>query len=136
MPATERNRQENTSLRHETDEAARNAGITYHLVPEPVWETFRQRDTYVPEAYDADGFIHCTNGLDRLLEVGNMFYQNDQRSYLALALRVDRIALEVHYDDAEGAFPHIYGPLNSDAVVGQFKVMRGKDGSFTAYDAT
>jgi uncharacterized protein (DUF952 family) len=36
--------------------------ITYHLVATDVWESQRGEDIYVPEAFDQDGFVHCTDG--------------------------------------------------------------------------
>lgn len=109
---------------------SRNAGVTYHLVPESVWTRQRSGTEYLPDAFDNDGFIHCTNGLDQLVAVGNMFYLNDRRPFLVLALDVSRLTSEVRYDDPDQLFPHIYGPLNTDAVIDQATVERSPDGAF------
>lgn len=121
-------------MRFRSAQDCRIAGVTYHLVPEPVWDERGGDVTYLPEAYDADGFIHCTNGLDPLLTVGNMFYTDDRRPYSVLVLEMDRIQSDVRYDDPDEMYPHIYGPLNTDAVVGSFKVIRDTDGSFTGFE--
>lgn len=110
--------------------ASRTAGVTYHLVPADVWEAQRIGQLYRPEAFSADGFIHCTNGLDQLVIVANMFYTGDLRSFLVLALDVCRITSEVRYDDPDELFPHIYGPLNMDAVIDQTTIKRSADGTF------
>ena len=47
-------------------EESREAAITYHLVPVAVWEGRQDKDSYTPEAFDTDGFIHCTNGTDEV----------------------------------------------------------------------
>lgn len=112
---------------------AKQAGVTYHLAPSEVWDAQKSRALYLPEAYDADGFIHCTDGLDRLLEVANMFYMADSRSYTALVLQVNDITSPVRYDDAEKLFPHIYGPLNTNAVRGELTVDRAGDGTFVRF---
>ncbi len=109
---------------------SREAGITYHLVPVPVWEANEGEATYVPEAYDADGFIHCTNGIDEIVVVGNLFYQGDPRPFQVLALDMNQIAPEARYDAPGEVYPHIYGPLNTDSVVAIFPVMRDADGVF------
>lgn len=111
---------------------SRERGITYHLVPQGVWDAQRNGSEYLPEAYPTDGFIHCTNGLDQLLKVANMFYTADSREFVVLALDVARIASNVRYDDADKLFPHVYGPLNTDAVVAQASIERSADGSFVS----
>lgn len=113
---------------------SRNAGITYHLVPEPVWERSRQAATYVPEAYDQDGFIHCTNGTDQLVDVANLFYANDPRPFRVLVLNIGSIESEVRYDDPDQVFPHIYGPLNTSAVRGELAVRRDHSGAFLSIE--
>ena len=117
---------------HRTAAEARAAGITYHLVPAAVWAERNSAAEYLPEAYDQDGFIHCTNGLDELVTVANMFYTGDPRPFLTLVLDAGKIASDVRYDDPNETYPHIYGPLNTDAVIGELAVMRGEDGAFLA----
>lgn len=120
-------------MEYRTAEESRSAGVTYHLVPVPAWTERGSSGTCVPEAYDADGFIHCTNGLEPLLAVANLFYTGDARQYRALVLDVSRIRAEVRYDDEHEVYPHIYGPLNTDAVIGELRVERGVDGAFTGF---
>ena len=40
--------------------------------------------SYTPERFAEEGFIHCTNGDERLIEVGNRYYTGDARPFLAL----------------------------------------------------
>ncbi|MDQ3655985.1 MAG: DUF952 domain-containing protein [Chloroflexota bacterium] len=119
---------------HRDSATARDAGITYHLVPSSVWESSKSAEWYKPEAYDADGFIHCTNGIDQLVDVANMFYVPDTRDFRVLILDVGRIASDVRYDDEGQLFPHVYGPLNTSAVVGELAVTRSEDGSFLSIE--
>lgn len=119
---------------HRESAASRNAGITYHLVPAPVWEAGKSGEWYTPEAYEADGFIHCTNGLDQLVTVANMFYVSDAREFRTLVLDTARIESELRYDDEAELFPHIYGPLNTSAVIGELTVERAEDGSFLSIE--
>jgi uncharacterized protein (DUF952 family) len=109
---------------------SRDAKVTYHLVPHAYWQSTAEQETYTPEAFATDGFIHCTNGTDELLQVANRYYTGDPREFLALALDVTRIAADVRYDDDSTIYPHIYGPLNTDAVIGSMPVHRSPDGSF------
>lgn len=116
---------------HRTAAESREAGITYHLVPAAVWEAV-DGEWYTPEAYDADGFIHCTNGTDEIIKVGNMFYTSDPRDFVLLELKVADIASEWRYDVEGEVYPHIYGPLNTSAVVGKLAIVRGEDGVFVS----
>lgn len=112
---------------------ARQAGVTYHLVPTTVWEDQKSRPNYTPEAYAADGFIHCTNGLDQLLKIANMFYVLDPRPFTTLVLAVSDISSPVRYDDPDSMFPHIYGPLNTSAVRNTLGVDRANNGTFIGF---
>ncbi len=119
---------------HRNSATARDAGITYHLVPSSVWDTGKSSEWYKPEAYDVDGFIHCTNGIDQLVDIANMFYVTDAREFRVLILDAGRITSDVRYDDDGQIFPHIYGPLNTSAVIGELAVTRAQDGSFLSID--
>ena len=113
-------------------DAARNAGITYHLIPTAIWESVQGATSYTPEAYEADGFIHCTNGIDQMVQVANWFYTADTRPFKVLVLDVKAVNADVRYDDDQQTFPHIYGPLNLDSVVGVLEVERRPEGTFVS----
>jgi uncharacterized protein (DUF952 family) len=104
--------------------------VTYHLVPEPVWLAGTGAGDYRPERFDDEGFIHCTDDPNRLMVAGNTYYRDDPRPYLALTLAVERIEAAVRYDDPNRHYPHIYGPLNRDAVIAVRRVVREPDGTF------
>jgi uncharacterized protein (DUF952 family) len=119
-----------TSEMHFDAESSRKAGIAYHLVPQPVWDSLKDKNLYEPEAYSQDGFIHLTLGLDPLLKVANMFYTSDDRNFTVLVLDMNRIQAPVRFEDPEEIYPHIYGLLNTDAVIGQLAVIRDENGKF------
>jgi uncharacterized protein (DUF952 family) len=98
-----------------------------------VWEHQKELVTYVPEAYRTDGFIHCTDGDENMLKVANLFYQDDPRDFVVLTLAVGSIESEVKYEDPDQIYPHIYGPLNTDAVIGVRRVIRTSEGQFEGF---
>jgi uncharacterized protein (DUF952 family) len=108
----------------------RSANITYHLVPVDYWQEHGVAENYVPAGFAEEGFIHCTNGLDELVKVANLFYAADPRDFQVMVLDVPRLTSEVRYDDPDEVYPHIYGPLNTAAVIGSLPVQRGEDGTF------
>jgi uncharacterized protein (DUF952 family) len=109
--------------------------ITFHLVPRDVWEARSSGNQYLPDAFDSDGFIHCTDGEDEVIAVGNRYYTGDPRAYVVLSIARDRLAAPVRYEDPAHVFPHIYGPLNLDAVVAVRSVRRDDQGRFVEIGA-
>lgn len=117
------------------DQPTNDPPVTYHLVPREVWLAAATSAHYLPEAYAADGFIHCTDGVAEMIAVGNRYYQGDPRPYVVLAISRARLTAPVRYEDPRRIFPHIYGPLNTDAVANVLPVRRDTDGKFVAIDA-
>lgn len=111
-------------------DAASGERFTFHLTPEAVWQAQAGGGYYRPEAFAADGFIHCTDGAENLLKIANAFYRDDSRAQVVLVIDVGRITAEVRYEDPERIFPHIYGALNTDAVVALRQTARGPDGAY------
>lgn len=120
-------------MRYQSPEESRSAGIAYHLAPVEVWDRQKLTGSYIPEAFDQDGFIHATNGLDRLQWVANEFYTTDTRPHTVLVLDVAKLSSPMRYDDEQEHFLHIYGPLNVDAVIGELSVERGEAGEFVSF---
>lgn len=110
--------------------ATRPGGRTYHLTPDEVWTAQEDTDAYRPEAYEADGFIHCTDGDVNLLAVANAWYQADARSHVVLVIDPSLVSAPIRYEDPDRIYPHIYGPLNRDAVIEVRRAVRLADGSF------
>ena len=106
--------------------------MTLHLVSEPVWSAQQLLTEYRPERFAAEGFIHCTDGEKLVIEVGNRYYRDDPRPYLVLDVDLDRVTAPAMYEDAERQYPHVYGPIERDAVVRVRRVDRANDGTFIA----
>jgi uncharacterized protein (DUF952 family) len=104
--------------------------ITFHLVAGEYYRDSRSDEPYTPEAYASDGFIHCTDGAENVAAVANRYYTADRRMYIALLIEKALVVPEIRYEDADAIYPHIYGPLNRDAIVGVVPVLRNADGTF------
>lgn len=131
-----------------------------HLVAEAAWRQLAPGQPWAPESLRREGFIHCTAGDERLLEVANHLYRNQPGDFLVLDIDETKVTAEVKWEtatppasgagappeaaaefglpDAAGAgpaqpsvtFPHIYGPLNRDAIVRVRRAVRNADGVF------
>jgi len=77
-----------------------------------------------------EGFIHASRR-DQVLDVANAFYA-DAGPLVLLGIDPARLSSPVRDDEvAPGVlFPHIYGPIELDAVVSAAPLDRGVDGSF------
>jgi len=62
-----------------------------------------------------------------LLQVANTYYWDVPGEFLLLVIVESQVSAEVKY---EGGFPHIYGPLNRDAIVEAHTMPRQADRYF------
>ncbi|MBN1977573.1 MAG: DUF952 domain-containing protein [Anaerolineae bacterium] len=117
-------------------------GTIYHLVTESAFRAQAKGDEYIPVRFDQDGFIHCTGEANTLLVVANDYFSSVEEPVLVLAIETTRLTAEVRFEPpapvaGSGAshleeaqlFPHIYGPLNLDAVT-EIGVLRKNDGAY------
>lgn len=153
-----------------------------HLVAKAEWEAKPADQPYTPDAFAKDGFLHCTQGDDLLVQVANRFYKNVPGDFLVLGIDEHKVKAEVKWEAADGGvsnaeptapvsptgieappearaefgdaagspvpalpstsagstpagplFPHIYGPLNRDAIVDIRRALRAADGTFTGF---
>ncbi len=108
--------------------------LTYHLVPREEFE--RAGATYLPAAYEEDGFIHTTRTPALIPEVANRYYRDDPRPYLLLTIDLDRVGVPWRYDAAGDDYPHLYGPLDRAAIIALCPMSRAADGTFLPLPAT
>jgi uncharacterized protein (DUF952 family) len=99
-------------------------------VPEEIWLAHHGLESYHPERFADEGFVHCTDGEELLIEVGNRYYLSDPRSYLVLDVDLDALAAQAIYEDDAQRYPHVYGPLERHAIRRVRRVERAPDGSF------
>ena len=57
-------------------------------------------------------------------------YRADSRPFLVLVIDLARVRAPVRYEDPRRVYPHIYGPLNRDAIITVLDVPRAPDGTF------
>lgn len=93
--------------------------MLYHLVSPKEWDRV-ENSSYTPESLKTEGFIH--------LSTKEQYPQTYQRYYQGLEMLVleideDKLSHEVKYEtNPHGEFPHLYGPLNTDAVIKVLKI--------------
>ena len=90
----------------------------YHVTTSKACEAAQANQSYMPQDFEKDGFIHCS--IERQIEgVLERFYQG-QTGLVKLKIEKAKVQRPVLFELAEDLnelFPHIYGPLNLDSVV-------------------
>lgn len=107
------------------------AVILYHVIASVDWEQALATNFYAPPSVELEGFIHCSGSPEVALEVGNRYYRDFAGDFVVLLLDQSKIAAPVQWDPVRDTFfPHIYGPLNLDAVVRVVPFPRDAYGEF------
>ncbi|MET3288845.1 UNVERIFIED_CONTAM: uncharacterized protein (DUF952 family) [Brevibacillus sp. OAP136] len=98
----------------------------YCLVPETYWAGYADKGEYVSRTYEAEGFIHATKGDELLVKVANRVYPEFAEGLLVLEIDESKIKAKLLYEEASDGlmYPHIYGPLNTDAIVAVRRMTR------------
>lgn len=102
-----------------------------HITHRSDWETAQAAGEYRADSLAAEGFIHCST-VEQVLGPANEFYRGKDDLVL-LVIDPARLAAELVYEDSYHigtAFPHIYGPLNLDAVTSVVPFPPLADGTF------
>jgi uncharacterized protein (DUF952 family) len=90
----------------------------YHIVLPEIWAHFKDKDFYEAESLQTEGFIHCSFA-QQLEAVLQRYYKNAGK---VLILTIDAEKLESKLVNEASTndeiYPHIYGKINTDAIVG------------------
>jgi uncharacterized protein (DUF952 family) len=103
-----------------------------HITSAASWAAAKLAGVYLADSLTSAGFIHCSR-VDQIIRVANNFYSG--RSDLVIlklnpSLLTSLVRWEPGADKADELFPHLYGPLNLEAVVGVYDFPPGADGKF------
>lgn len=109
--------------------------IIFHMAPADRWTTWPVHEPYVPAEFAVDGFVHCTEGEELMARVANALYRETPGDFVLLVIDVTKLTAPVRWERPAGAdlaplFPHIYGPINREAIIAVRRIQRDADGSF------
>lgn len=110
--------------------------MIYHIATRADWERALADGEYttssVGRTLAEEGFIHASHA-SQVARTANKFYREVPADLVLLVIDEERVRAEVRYEDVPGAelpFPHVYGPLNADAVLEALPFAAGADGTF------
>lgn len=106
-----------------------------HIAERGDWESAQRGGEYRPARFADDGFIHCSTP-EQVLSVANAFYSG-RGGLVMLVIDERRLQAGLRWEPPAEAptsavlFPHIYGPLNLDAVVRVLAFEPNAEGEFS-----
>ncbi|MEO6253848.1 MAG: DUF952 domain-containing protein [Ferruginibacter sp.] len=92
--------------------------MIYHVITVADWQKATLQGIYLAPSLAAEGFIH-TSKAEQVAGVLERYYQG-QTDLLLLHIDETKLTAPLKYELAPSVhemFPHIYGPLNIDAVI-------------------
>jgi uncharacterized protein (DUF952 family) len=92
--------------------------IIYHVTATPEWQAAKEKGFYEHPSLIAEGFIHCSQE-HQVAGVLERYFAG-QTDLLQLTIDTDKLTSKFVFDwspSTADTFPHVYGPINLDAVV-------------------
>ena len=114
--------------------------MIYHITSRTAWNEARERGDYRADSLDTEGFIHCSTET-QVVPVTEKYYQG-RNDLLLLVIEPSLLASELKWEPPSGGapppgvpegdlFPHIYGPINLEAVIQVFDLQVNPDGKYS-----
>lgn len=91
-----------------------------HITTEAAWRKAREDGALTTPSLEEEGFIHCSTFAQVESTADRIF--RGSGDLLALEVEVAKVGPDLKWEkatDVGDEFPHVYGPLNLDAVTGQ-----------------
>ena len=103
----------------------------FHITQRSAWLDAQRGGYYRGDTLDTEGFIHCSTR-EQVVWVANQRFR-EADGLVLLVIDTGKVEPAIRYESAEAGelFPHIYGPLNCDAVTDVMTFAPGQDGMFT-----
>lgn len=92
------------------------ADTLFHITTHAAWQAASTAGEYRAPSLEREGFIHLSTAAQWRATLARFF--RGQRELVLLAIRPAALRAPVRFEPADGDhFPHLYGPLNLDAVI-------------------
>jgi uncharacterized protein (DUF952 family) len=120
----------------------------YHLTPARYYYCQPVDQPYQTPTLAKEGFIHCTAGVEKLVEIANIYFANLQDELLALEIDPIYLTATLRFEppvapahlavsaekrntaELNTLFPHIYGPLDRRAIINCITLRRTPTGQW------
>ena len=109
------------------------SAIILHATARDAWIAAQKLGRYEADSLAGQGFIHCSQA-DQILRVANLLFKG-QKGLVLLVIDPSKLDSQLRWEPGEDLpavlFPHVYGPINLDAVVNVLDFEPGSDGMFS-----
>jgi uncharacterized protein (DUF952 family) len=105
--------------------------LLFHITTKDDWKQYNNSGSYEPESLDSNGFIHFSTG-EQVETAANTFF-GDKDEILLLVIDATTLHEDIKYEKDEDTgekFPHLYSPLNTNAIIDKITIKAEKDGTF------
>ena len=101
-----------------------------HLCTHDAWANAQRQGAYSPDSLKTEGFIHLSTTA-QVVGTANLLFHG-RTGLIVLLIDSQKLTAPIKYEDAGNGvcFPHLYGPLNLDAVYGVNDFEPSPDGNF------
>ena len=107
-----------------------NTPHIFHFTPKELWNAKNPSD-YLPKGFDSEGFIHCSFSHQLFRSVNK--HADKSKTHVVLKINPKALTSKLVYENTSGGtedYPHIYGPINREAILEEFDLVFTADGSF------
>ncbi len=102
-----------------------------HITSRDAWQAAQHAGRCEAASLHSEGFIHCSTR-EQVVAVANRLFKG-REDLLLLRIDADRVTHEIRRENLSGGedlYPHIYGPINLDAVIDVLPFACEADGTF------
>jgi uncharacterized protein (DUF952 family) len=106
--------------------------MIYHIVAASDWQRQSAASVFTAPSLETQGFIHCSTR-EQVVDVANFLFRG-VKDLVLLCIDESKLRSSVTYENLEGGerlFPHVYGPIERDAIIATVAFEPYPDGSFT-----
>ena len=118
-----------------------NIESIFHIALASDWDTAKNSPQYTVNSLKHEGFIHCSTR-SQVIPVANAFFKGNT-GLILLEIDPRRLKSPLKYEEPQPkisgfkddeTFPHIYGPINTDAVIKTHEFKPDQNGLFHFLD--
>lgn len=99
-----------------------------HITSRGEWQQALEQGAYTHASLTTEGFIHCSTP-EQVTQVADERFRGES-GLILLCIDSSLVAPEIRYEGEIEQYPHIYGPLNLNAVVSLVEFPPNADGTF------
>ena len=113
--------------------------MIFHITTPLAWNEAKKAGEYRAASLLTEGFIHCST-ISQVIPVANLYYKGENDMIL-LQIEPTLLSSTLKWEAPSGGtpppgvpegdpFPHVYGPINLDAVVHTLELVRDANGDW------